>query len=108
MSVLSYNSQGDLTMDDRNLSDFTTAGPAYVYSRSGIKKRLEAYLATISAAIPNFGVHYAVKANHHPEILKIFSQAGIGLDVVSGGELNRGLAAGFGLDFIPCLSIYMI
>lgn len=82
-------------MDGRNLGDFTGAGPVYVYSRSSIKKQLETYLSAISEAVSNFGVHYAVKANHHPEILQIFSQAGIGLDVVSGGELKRGLAAGF-------------
>ena len=39
-------------------------------------------------------MHYAVKANGNLSLLKILAQAGCGFDIVSGGELNRVLAAG--------------
>ena len=37
---------------------------------------------------------YSAKANTNGAILKLFASMGSGLDVVSGGELHRGLAAG--------------
>ncbi|MBQ9636887.1 MAG: diaminopimelate decarboxylase [Prevotella sp.] len=42
-----------------------------------------------------FVVHYAVKANANPKVLGIISQAGLGADCVSGGEIQAALAAGF-------------
>lgn len=43
----------------------------------------------------NFCVHYAVKANSNPEILRIMADAGFGADTVSGGEVSAAVAAGF-------------
>lgn len=40
-------------------------------------------------------VHYAVKANGNPEILKFIASAGFGADCVSGGEVCAALEAGF-------------
>jgi diaminopimelate decarboxylase len=40
-------------------------------------------------------VHYAVKANANPKVLGIISQAGLGADCVSGGEIRAALSAGF-------------
>ena len=42
-----------------------------------------------------FFVHYAIKANANPKILNIISQAGLGADCVSGGEIRAALSAGF-------------
>ena len=42
-----------------------------------------------------FEVHYAIKANANPKILKIISNAGLGADCVSGGEIKAVLDAGF-------------
>src|SRR5262249_57778336 len=39
-------------------------------------------------------VCYAVKANSNQAVLKTLSRLGAGMDVVSGGELRRTLAAG--------------
>lgn len=43
----------------------------------------------------NFHVHYAVKANANPKILRIISQYGLGADCVSGGEIQSAIDAGF-------------
>ena len=40
-------------------------------------------------------VHYAVKANANPRILRIIREAGLGADCVSGGEIEASVRAGF-------------
>ena len=40
-------------------------------------------------------VHYAIKANCNPKILKVISAAGLGADCVSGREISAALKAGF-------------
>ena len=40
-------------------------------------------------------VHYAVKANCNPKIMKVIAEAGFGADCVSGKEIKASLAAGF-------------
>ena len=42
-----------------------------------------------------FCVHYAVKANANPRILRIIREAGLGADCVSGGEIEASIKAGF-------------
>ena len=42
-----------------------------------------------------FCVHYAVKANANPKVLRIIREAGLGADCVSGGEIEAALQAGF-------------
>ena len=43
----------------------------------------------------DFAVHYAVKANANPKILRMISASGLGADCVSGGEIQACLDAGF-------------
>jgi diaminopimelate decarboxylase len=66
--------------------------PCYVYSRAALT---EAYRA-FDAAFKNHDhlVCYAVKANSNLAILNLFARLGAGFDIVSGGELERVLAAG--------------
>lgn len=64
--------------------------PLYVYS----KPILEAAAREWKSAFPGL-VCYAVKANSNLSILRIFAEAGLGADVVSVGELERALKAGF-------------
>jgi len=66
--------------------------PCYVYSRAALT---HAY-ASFSAAFEGRDhlVCYAVKANSSLAILDLFGRLGSGFDIVSGGELQRVLAAG--------------
>ena len=68
--------------------------PFYFYDLKLLRRTLEAIRAAVSA-VPEFRVHYAVKANANPVILKEISAAGLGADCVSGGEIRAALAAGF-------------
>ena len=47
-----------------------------------------------------FKVHYAIKANANPGILRRIQAAGLGVDAVSGGEIRAALEAGFHGDQI--------
>ena len=40
-------------------------------------------------------VHYAVKANCNPKIMKVIADAGFGVDCVSGREITAAVKAGF-------------
>ena len=98
MSKLDYNSAGELELDGVRLSNFAKDGdePAYIYSRKGLQDRLFLFQSQIAKVLTQrFSLHYAMKANSHPEILKLFKAQNIGVDIVSGGELRRALEAGF-------------
>ncbi|MGZ5279026.1 MAG: diaminopimelate decarboxylase [Pseudobdellovibrionaceae bacterium] len=98
MSKLEYNSSGELELDGVRLSSLTKEGdePAYVYSRKGLLDRLSLFQSHLARVLTQrYSVHYAMKANPHPEILKLFKTQNIGVDIVSGGELRRALEVGF-------------
>lgn len=68
--------------------------PFYYYDKGILLNTLSAIKSEL-AKYPNFELHYAVKANSNPEILKLISSAGLGADCVSGGEIRASLEAGF-------------
>ncbi|HEX6735914.1 MAG TPA: diaminopimelate decarboxylase, partial [Azonexus sp.] len=70
--------------------------PAYVYSRSALEAALREFHDVLGAHPAGAGalVCYAVKANSNLAILNLFARLGAGFDIVSGGELQRVLAAG--------------
>lgn len=70
--------------------------PTYVYSRAALTASLQEFqdvLASHPAGADSL-VCYAVKANSNLAILNLFARLGAGFDIVSGGELQRVLAAG--------------
>lgn len=70
--------------------------PAYVYSRAALEGALKEFQQVLSGhpAGQDALVCYAVKANSSLAILNLFARLGAGFDIVSGGELQRALAAG--------------
>jgi diaminopimelate decarboxylase len=67
--------------------------PLYVYSRNQILQNFRAVEAPLVGL--DHCVCYALKANSNPALLKMLAQEGSGADVVSGGELQLALNAGF-------------
>lgn len=69
--------------------------PIYMYDLNIIKEYynllVESFKSLNHQPNNHLQVYYAVKANPHPEILKTLSQLGAGVDVVSGGEIQRAL-----------------
>ncbi|WP_029523153.1 diaminopimelate decarboxylase [Persephonella sp. KM09-Lau-8] len=72
--------------------------PVYIYSKKAIEDKIKQYKEAFSGYPTQ--ICYAAKANSNLSILKIFNKHGLGLDIVSGGELYRGLKAGFPPDKI--------
>lgn len=68
--------------------------PFYYYDKEILKKTLSSIKKEI-AKNPNFKVHYAIKANANPGVLKLISEEGFGADCVSGGEIKAAIEAGF-------------
>lgn len=67
--------------------------PFYFYDVNLLQKTLDTIKEELKN--PSWRVHYAVKANADPYILKLIAAAGLGADCVSGGEIREALKAGF-------------
>lgn len=67
--------------------------PAYLYHAAPIRERYRSLTAAFRE-IPH-EIHYAVKANSNLAVLNLLKGLGAGADIVSGGELQRVLRAGF-------------
>jgi diaminopimelate decarboxylase len=72
--------------------------PFYLYSHATLKRHFQLFNAAFDGV--ERLVCYSAKANTNQAILKLFADLGCGLDIVSGGELYRGLKAGFSPDRI--------
>ena len=66
--------------------------PAYVYSGTLMRARLRQFLAAF--ADQRVLVCYALKANSNLAVIRTLADEGAGAEIVSGGELQRALAAG--------------
>ncbi|MBO4611851.1 MAG: diaminopimelate decarboxylase [Bacteroidaceae bacterium] len=66
--------------------------PFYYYDTELLDETLQAVKAQLQ---PNWHMHYAVKANTNPKVLRHIVEAGFGADCVSGGEIQACLDAGF-------------
>ena len=75
---------------DRVAETFGT--PCYVYSRAALEAAFHAYERALARR--DHLICYAVKANSSLAVLNLLARLGSGFDVVSGGELERVIAAG--------------
>ena len=66
--------------------------PCYVYSRAALTDGFRQFSNALQGR--DHLICYAVKANSNLAILNVFARLGAGFDIVSGGELQRVLAAG--------------
>lgn len=73
--------------------------PFYYYDTDLLRRTLKA-ITDETSHHDNYYVHYAVKANANPKILNIIREAGLGVDCVSGGEIQAAISANFPADGI--------
>ncbi len=73
--------------------------PFYYYDLALLRRTLDVIKET-AAVNSAFSVHYAVKANANPLVLDQICRAGLGIDAVSGGEIERAIECGFAPDTI--------
>ena len=72
--------------------------PFYLYSHSTLTRHFKVFNEAFEG-IERL-VCFSAKANTNLAVLRLFATLGCGLDIVSGGELYRGLQAGFAPDRI--------
>jgi diaminopimelate decarboxylase len=73
--------------------------PFYYYDMKVLRDTLET-IKKEAGKYENFHVHYAIKANANPKVLKVIRESGLGADCVSGGEVRASVEAGFPNDKI--------
>jgi diaminopimelate decarboxylase len=69
--------------------------PAYIYAEEDMRWRARAYLDAFRARTDDYEVIFASKAAPFTAAYRVFAEAGLSVDVASGGELHMALAAGF-------------
>lgn len=67
--------------------------PFYYYDTKVLRDTLSCVTKEV-ARYERFDVHYAMKANVNPKILRIIKESGLGADCVSGGEIRAAIKAG--------------
>lgn len=78
----------------------THGTPVYAYDLDRIADKLRDLREALDDAGLEAVVRFAVKANHHPEVLEVIRDLGGGIDVSSPGEVELALAEGFAADAI--------
>lgn len=93
MDHFSYKG-GRLMAEDVALADIAAAAgtPCYVYSTATLTRHYTVFAEALAGL--DAQVFYAVKANGNIAVIGTLAALGAGADVVSGGELERALAAG--------------
>ncbi|WP_281630797.1 diaminopimelate decarboxylase [Vibrio sp. St2] len=94
MDYFNYQDDGQLWAEDVPLTDLAEqfGTPLYVYSRATFERHWNAFDKSVGEH-PHL-VCYAVKANSNLGVLNTLARLGSGFDIVSGGELERVIAAG--------------
>ncbi len=85
---------GELCAEQVTITDLVKeyGTPLYVYSHSALARQFNSFRNAFSS-IPHL-ICFAMKSNSNIAILRLFSEMGGGLDIVSGGELYRAVKAG--------------
>ncbi len=102
-NTLKINEKGHLEIGGCDSIDLAKrfGTPLYVFDEAYIRKMMRTYVASLKDNYDANGiVLYASKAFSCKAIYKIAQSEGVGVDVVSGGELYTALSAGFPADKI--------
>ena len=91
---------GELCLESTRLSELAQAHgtPLFVYSKAAMLAALAAYQRGFAGR--QVQICYAMKANPALGVIELFARAGCGFDIVSGGDMDRVLAAGGAADKI--------
>ena len=74
--------------------------PLYVFDEAGLRQRCAMFRDEFEKRYPEVTVLYAAKAFMARAMVQLVREEGLGLDVVSGGELGIARAAGFPMEMV--------
>lgn len=91
------NKKGELSISNISLVDLAKKykTPLYIISEKTVKYIAKEYINSLKRYYDDFLVLYAAKAFATPSIFKTINNLGLGLDVVSGGELYFAIKSNF-------------
>jgi diaminopimelate decarboxylase len=72
--------------------------PLYIFDEFSLRRKCAEFKAEFTKLYPDTVVIYAAKAFINTALARLFNEEGLGLDVVSAGELHIAREAGFPLD----------
>ncbi|HZK03113.1 MAG TPA: diaminopimelate decarboxylase [Bacteroidaceae bacterium] len=73
--------------------------PFYYYDISLLEETIQTVLSE-AGKNSSYDLYYAIKANANPKLLSIIKDSGLGVDCVSGGEIQAAIDTGFSSDKI--------
>ena len=93
MEHFSYK-DNSLLVEDASIASIAEryGTPCFIYSKAALEQNYQAYEKAFEGH--PYLICYAVKANSNLAVLNVLSKLGAGFDIVSGGELDRVIAAG--------------
>jgi len=100
--TMNINEKGNLEIGGLDIAEFAKNNeyPVYLMDEELIRKNMKEYKESFEEFYPNSRVHYASKAFMSLAMCKIAEKEGLGLDVVSGGELYTAIKANFPMEKI--------
>jgi len=101
-SSMEINEKGHLTISGCDTVELKKqyGTPLYVIDENTVRSNCKKFKTAMDKYFDNGRVMYASKALNNKAILKIVTSEGLGVDVVSGGELYTALQAGISPDKI--------
>ncbi|HEX3676193.1 MAG TPA: diaminopimelate decarboxylase [Sphingomicrobium sp.] len=88
---------GEICCEDVPLAEIAAevGTPVYVYSTATMRRQVESLRSALEPLADPL-ICYALKANPNAAVVAALARAGLGADVVSGGEYRGAVAAGIG------------
>ena len=91
------NDRNQLVLGGINALDLAAecGTPLYVFDEATLRNQCSSFLREFHSRYPSVAVSYASKAFLSPPLARLLAEEGMGLDVVSGGEIAVAKSAGF-------------
>ena len=91
------NSAGHLSVGGCDIVDLAASSgtPLYVFDENTLRSKIREFKSEFGTRYPDVSILYACKAFINKTLLRLIMDEGIGLDVVSGGEIEIALSVGF-------------
>ena len=96
------NAAGHLVLGGCDVVDLVAeyGSPLYVYDEVTIRQRARQYRSGLAAVVPDSLVIYASKAFANMALFRLLAEEGLGLDVVSGGEIYMAHHSDFPMEHV--------